>query len=57
VYGNCPFVCQTNKSFSGYLRLIETLNTEIAHLKTMLSEERDDHRNEKAEVVKERENY
>ena len=47
----------SNKSSSSDLRLIEALNTEITHLKTMLSEERDDHRKEKAEVVKERENY
>ena len=46
-----------DKSSSGDVRLIEALNSEIIHLKTMLSEERDDHRNEKAEVVKERENY
>ena len=39
------------------MRLIEALNTEITHLKTMLSEERDDHRKAKAEVVKARENY
>lgn len=47
----------SNKSSSSDLRLIEALNTEITHLKTILSEERDDHRKEKAEVVKERENY
>ena len=47
----------SDKSYSSDLRLIEALNTEITHLKTMLSEERDDHRKEKAEVVKERENY
>jgi hypothetical protein len=47
----------SDKSSSSDLRLIEALNTEITHLKTMLSEERDDHRKEKAEVVKERENY
>jgi hypothetical protein len=47
----------SDKSSSGDVRLIEVLNTEITHLKTMLSEERDDHRKEKAEVVKERENY
>ena len=46
-----------DKSSSGDVRLIEALNSEIIHLKTMLSEERDDHRKEKAEVVKERENY
>ena len=47
----------SDKSSISDLRLIEALNTEITHLKTMLSEERDDHRKEKAEVVKERENY
>ena len=47
----------SDKSSSGNVRLIEALNSEIIHLKTMLSEERDDHRKEKAEVVKERENY
>ena len=47
----------SDKSYSSDLRLIEALNTEITHLKTMLSEERDDHRKEKAEVVKERESY
>ena len=47
----------SDKSSSGDVRLIEALNSEIIHLKTMLSEERDDHRKEKAEVVKERENY
>ena len=47
----------SDKSSNGDLRLIEALNTEIAHLKLMLSEERDDHRKEKTEVVKERENY
>ena len=46
-----------DKLSSGDVRLIEALNSEIIHLKTMLSEERDDHRKEKAEVVKERENY
>ena len=46
-----------DKSSSGDVRLIEALNSEIIHLKTMLSEERDDHRKEKAEVVRERENY
>ena len=46
-----------DKSSSGDVRLIEALNSEIIHLKTMLSEERDDHRKEKVEVVKERENY
>ena len=47
----------SDKSSSGDVRLIEALNSEIIHLKTMLSEEKDDHRKEKAEVVKERENY
>ena len=47
----------SDKSSSGDLRLIDALNTEITHLKLMLSEEREDHRKEKAEVVKERENY
>ena len=47
----------SDKSSSGDVRLLEALNSEIIHLKTMLSEERDDHRKEKAEVVKERENY
>ncbi len=47
----------SDKSSSGDVRLIEALNSEIIHLKTMLSEERDDHRKEKAEVIKERENY
>ncbi len=47
----------SDKSSSGDLRLIDALNTEITHLKLMLSEEREDYRKEKAEVVKERENY
>ncbi|MDA0857118.1 MAG: hypothetical protein O2900_14175 [Proteobacteria bacterium] len=42
---------------SSDVRLIDALNMEITHLKLMLSEEREDHRQEKAEVVKERENY
>jgi len=65
MYGICPadvWFGQTktdtsDKSSSGDVRLIEALNSEIIHLKTMLSEERDDHRKEKAEVIKERENY
>ena len=47
----------SGKSSGSDLRLIDALNTEITHLKLMLSEEREDHRIEKAEVVKERENY
>ena len=51
MYGICPadvWFRQTadtsDKSSSGDVRLIEALNSEIIHLKTMVSEERDDHR-------------
>lgn len=47
----------SGRSSSSDVRLIDALNMEITHLKLMLSEEREDHRQEKAEVVKERENY